>query len=61
VVGLSLLEAKQIDMLTYYMFAMMDLTDDGKLSDIKCEGSILGQRLKAWSTLPDGATNVPCY
>jgi hypothetical protein len=55
-VGLSLLEAKQIGMLTYYLFAMMDLTDDGKFSDAKFAGSLLGQRLKAWSTLPDSAT-----
>jgi hypothetical protein len=53
--GLTLLEAKQIGILTYYLFAMMDLTDDGKFSDVKFVGSILGHRLKAWSTLPDSA------
>ena len=53
--GLTLLEAKQIGILTYYLFAMMDLTDDGKFSDVKFVGSILGNRLKAWSTLPDSA------
>ena len=53
--GLTLLEAKQIGILTYYLFAMMDLTDNGKFSDVKFIGSILGNRLKAWSTLPDSA------
>ena len=53
--SLTLLEAKQIGILTYYLFAMMDLTDDGKFSDAKFVGSILGNRLKAWSTLPDSA------
>jgi hypothetical protein len=53
--GLTLLEAKQVGILTYYLFAMMDLTDDGKFSDAKFVGSILGNRLKAWSTLPDSA------
>jgi hypothetical protein len=51
--SLTLLEAKQIGILTYYLFAMMDLTDNGKFSDVKFVGSILGHRLKAWSTLPD--------
>ena len=52
--GLSLLEAKQIGILTYYTFAMMDIEPDF-LSD-KFSGSILGIRLKAWSLLPDNAT-----
>jgi hypothetical protein len=55
-VGLSLLEAKQIGMLTYYLlFVMMDLTDDGKFSDAKFVGSILDHCLKTWSTLLDSA------
>ncbi len=53
--GLTLLEAKQIGILTYYLFAMMDLSDDGKFSDRKFVGSILGRRLKTWSQLPDSA------
>jgi hypothetical protein len=53
--GLTLLEAKQLGILTYYLFAMMDLTD-GTFSDEKFLTSILGQRLKAWSSLPDSAT-----
>jgi hypothetical protein len=52
--GLTQLQAKQIGILTYYLFAMMDL-EDGSFSDIKFETSILGQRLKAWSLLPDSA------
>ncbi len=51
--GLTQLQAKQIGILTYYLFAMMDL-EDGTFSDRKFESSILGQRLKAWSHLPDG-------
>jgi hypothetical protein len=53
--GLTQLEAKQIGILTYYLFAMMDL-EDSTFSDRKFEASILGQRLKAWSRLPDSAT-----
>jgi hypothetical protein len=53
--GLTLLEAKHLGILTYYLFAMMDLTD-GSFSDEKFVTSILGQRLKAWSSLPDSAT-----
>jgi hypothetical protein len=49
------LEAKHLGILTYYLFAMMDLTD-GSFSDEKFVQSILGQRLKAWSSLPDSAT-----
>jgi hypothetical protein len=53
-IGLSLLEAKQVGILTYYLFAMMDLTN-GTFSDEKFVGSILGNCLKVWSTLPDSA------
>jgi hypothetical protein len=53
--GLTLLEAKHLGILTYYLFAMMDLTD-GTFSDEKFVTSILGKRLKAWSSLPDSAT-----
>ncbi len=53
--GLTLLEAKHLGVLTYYLFAMMDLTD-GTFSDENFALSILGQRLKAWSCLPDSAT-----
>jgi hypothetical protein len=53
--GLTLLEAKHLGILTYYLFAMMDLTD-GTFSDEKFATSILGQRLKAWCSLPDSAT-----
>jgi hypothetical protein len=53
--AMSLLEAKHIRMLTYYMFTIMDLTDDGEFSGIKFAGSILGQCLKMWTTLPDSA------
>jgi hypothetical protein len=52
--GLTLLEAKQVGILTYHLFAMMDLVD-GTFSDEKFVGSILGNRLKIWSTLPDSA------
>jgi hypothetical protein len=50
--GLSQLQAKQIGILTYYLFAMMDL-EDGTFSDCKFETSILGHLLKAWSQLPN--------
>jgi hypothetical protein len=53
--GLSLLEAKQVGTLLYYLFAMMDLTE-GTFSNEKFAGSILGRRLKVWSMLPDSAT-----
>ena len=53
--GFILLEAKQIVILTHHLFAMMDLTDDGKFSDEKFVGSILGHQLKTWSQLPDSA------
>ena len=52
--GLTQLQAKQIGILTYYLFAMMDL-EEGSFSDVKFETSILGQRLKTWSLLPDSA------
>jgi hypothetical protein len=53
--GLTLLEAKHLGILTHYLFAMMDHTD-GTFCDEKIVSSILGQRLKAWSSLPDSAT-----
>jgi hypothetical protein len=49
--GLSLMEAKQIGILTYYLFAMIDLTD--QFDDAKFRSSLFGQRLRAWSDLPD--------
>ena len=52
--GITQLQAKQIGILTYYLFAMMDL-EDGTFCDRKFEASILGQRLKAWSMLPESA------
>jgi hypothetical protein len=52
--GLTQLQAKQIGILTYYLFAMMDL-EDGTFSNCKFKSSILGQHLKAWSQLPDSA------
>jgi hypothetical protein len=53
--GLTMLEATQVGLLTYYLFAMMDLTED-TFSDRNFAGSILGLRLKAWSTLPTNTT-----
>jgi hypothetical protein len=53
--GLTLLEAKHLGILTYYLFAMMDLTD-GTFSDKKFASSILGHRLKARSSLSESAT-----
>jgi hypothetical protein len=52
--GITQLQAKQIGILTYYLFAMMDL-EDGTFCDRKFEASILGQRLKTWSMLPESA------
>jgi hypothetical protein len=49
--GLSLMEAKQLGVLTYYLFAMIDLTD--QFDDTKFRASLFGQRLRAWSDLPD--------
>jgi hypothetical protein len=49
--GLSMLEATQVGLFTYHVFAMMDLSET-TFSDSSFAGSILGQRLKAWSTLP---------
>ena len=40
--GLALLEAKYLGILTYYLFAMMDLTD-GTFSNEQFVSSILGQ------------------
>jgi hypothetical protein len=53
--GLTMLEATQVGLLTYYLFAMMDLVED-TFSDQNLAGSILGLRLKAWSTLPTNTT-----
>jgi hypothetical protein len=52
--GLSLLEAKHLGILTYYLFAMIDLPDT--LQDVQFRKSLLGSRLKAWSVLPDNPT-----
>jgi hypothetical protein len=49
--GLTLLEAKHLGIITYYLFAMIDLPDT--LQDTTFRKSILGARLKAWSVLPD--------
>jgi hypothetical protein len=53
-VVLTLLKAKQLGIFTYYLFAMMDLTH-GAFSDETFAKSILGQRMKAWSSLPGSA------
>jgi hypothetical protein len=45
------MDAKHIGVLTYYLFAMLDLTD--QFEDVKFRRSLFGQRLKAWSDLPD--------
>jgi hypothetical protein len=49
--GLTLLEAKHLGIITYYLFAMIDLPDT--LQDTHFRKSVLGARLKAWSVLPD--------
>jgi hypothetical protein len=49
--GISLAEAKHIGVLTYYLFAMIDLTDD--FGDQKFRASLFGRRLRTWSDLPD--------
>jgi hypothetical protein len=49
--GLTLADAKHIGILTYYLFAMLDLTDN--FEDIKFRNSLFGKRLRAWSDLPD--------
>jgi hypothetical protein len=49
--GLTILEAKHLGILTYYLFAMIDLPDT--LQDVQFRKSALGSRLKAWSVLPD--------
>jgi hypothetical protein len=49
--GLTLMDAKHLGVLTYYLFAMLDLTDT--FEDTKFRRSLFGQRLKAWSELPD--------
>jgi hypothetical protein len=47
----ALLEAKHIDILTYYLFVMIELPNS--LQDTKFWKLILGTCLKAWSILPD--------
>jgi hypothetical protein len=49
--GLSLMDAKHIGVLAYYLFAMLNLTDTFEDTKFRC--SLFGQRLKAWSDLPD--------
>jgi hypothetical protein len=46
------MEAKQIGILTFSLFAMMDL-EESTFDAKKFEISLLGQRLKMWSILPD--------
>ena len=48
---LTLADAKHIGVLTYYLFAMLDLTD--KFEDRKFRLSLFGKRLRMWSDLPD--------
>ena len=49
--GLTLADAKHIGIFTYYLFAMLDLTDN--FEDRKFRSSLFGKRLRAWSDLPD--------
>jgi hypothetical protein len=49
--GLTILEAKHLGILTYHLFAMIDLPDT--LQDVQFRKSALGSQLKAWSVLPD--------
>ena len=49
--GLTLADAKHIGVLTYYLFAMLDLTDT--FEDRKFRLSLFGKRLRMWSDLPD--------
>ncbi len=49
--GLSLMDAKHVGVLTYHLFSMLDLTNS--FEDTKFRRSIFGQRLRAWSDLPD--------
>jgi hypothetical protein len=49
--GLTLMDAKHLGVLTYHLFAMLDLTDT--FEDTKFRRSLFGKRLKAWSELPD--------
>ncbi len=49
--GISLMDAKHLGVLTYHLFVMIDLTDS--FEDTKFRGSLFGQRLRAWSDLPD--------
>jgi hypothetical protein len=45
------MDAKHLRVLTYHLFAMLDLTDN--FEDTKFRRSLFGKRLKAWSDLPD--------
>jgi hypothetical protein len=49
--GITLLEAKHLGILTYFLFAMIDLPDT--LQDVQFWKSALGLQLKVWSVLPD--------
>jgi hypothetical protein len=49
--GMSLMDAKHVGVLTYHLFAMLDLTES--FEDTKFRQSIFGQRLQAWSDLLD--------
>jgi hypothetical protein len=49
--GITLAEAKHLGLLTYSMFAMLDLSD--VFEDCKFRNSLLGRRLRTWSDLPD--------
>ena len=49
--GITLADVKHLGLLTYFMFAMLDLSD--VFEDRKFRNSHLGRRLRAWSDLPD--------
>jgi hypothetical protein len=49
--GLSLMDVKHMGVWTYYLFAMLNLMES--FEDTKFRRSIFGQRLQAWSDLPD--------
>jgi hypothetical protein len=48
---LSLMDTKHVGVLTHHLFLMLDLTNS--FEDTKFRRSISGQRLRAWSDLPD--------
>jgi hypothetical protein len=64
ITGLTLANAKHIGVLMYYLFAMLDLTDN--FEDRKFRLSLFGKRLRMWSDLPDNPlvhgiwTQSPC-